>query len=206
MFAFDHRNQYFELAREAGAPESRLRELKSLLVRAVAETELKLGLRGHVGALVDDTYGEDALAAATGRGWWLGRPVEVPGSAAAGVRGRALHRDAARGLAPGAGGEVPGALPPRRRGRGPPGAGDAAPRPVRRRAGERTRAAPGGDPAGGPASRRPDRAPDPEAALQHRDLPGVVEARADAHGDAGGSSTSSSPSAIPSAAAWSSWA
>ncbi len=80
VFAFDHRNQYFELAREAGAPESRLRELKSLLVRAVAETELQLGLRGHVGALVDDTYGEDALAAATGRGWWLGRPVEVPGS------------------------------------------------------------------------------------------------------------------------------
>lgn len=80
VFAFDHRNQYFDLAREAGAPESRLRGLKSLLVRAVAETELHLGLQGHVGALVDDTYGEDALHAATGRGWWLGRPVEVPGS------------------------------------------------------------------------------------------------------------------------------
>ena len=26
------------------------------------------------------TYGEDALFAASGRGWWLGRPVEVPGS------------------------------------------------------------------------------------------------------------------------------
>ncbi len=80
VLAFDHRNQFFDLAREAGAPESRLPELKRLLVRAVAETESHLGLQGHVGALIDDTYGEDALHAATGRGWWLGRPVEVPGS------------------------------------------------------------------------------------------------------------------------------
>ncbi len=80
VFAFDHRTQYYDLAREAGAPESRLRELKLLLVRAVAETERALGLQGRIGALIDDTYGEDALHAASGRGWWLGRPVEVPGS------------------------------------------------------------------------------------------------------------------------------
>jgi 5-dehydro-2-deoxygluconokinase len=80
VLAFDHRAQLAELAREAGAPDARIRELKSLLVRAVAESEEALGLRGHVGALIDDTYGEDALSAATGRGWWLGRPVEVPGS------------------------------------------------------------------------------------------------------------------------------
>jgi 5-dehydro-2-deoxygluconokinase len=80
VFAFDHRTQCFDLAREAGAPESRLCELKSLLVRAVAETERDLGLQGQIGALIDDTYGEDALLSASGRGWWLGRPVEVPGS------------------------------------------------------------------------------------------------------------------------------
>jgi len=80
VLAFDHRSQLLEVAREAGAPEARLRELKDLLVRAVADTERALGLRGRVGALVDDTYGDDALLAATGRGWWLGRPVEVPGS------------------------------------------------------------------------------------------------------------------------------
>jgi 5-dehydro-2-deoxygluconokinase len=33
-----------------------------------------------VGILCDDRYGQDALNAATGRGWWIGRPVEVPGS------------------------------------------------------------------------------------------------------------------------------
>ncbi|NHR06872.1 DUF2090 domain-containing protein, partial [Chromobacterium haemolyticum] len=30
--------------------------------------------------LIDERYGADALYAATGRGWWVGRPVELPGS------------------------------------------------------------------------------------------------------------------------------
>ena len=32
------------------------------------------------GLLCDDRYGQDALNEATGRGWWIGRPVELPGS------------------------------------------------------------------------------------------------------------------------------
>jgi len=80
VFAFDHRTQFKELSREVGAPEARLRTLKSLLVEAVAEAERGLSLSGRIGALIDDTYGEDALLAAAGRGWWLGRPVEVAGS------------------------------------------------------------------------------------------------------------------------------
>ncbi|HEX7689106.1 MAG TPA: DUF2090 domain-containing protein, partial [Burkholderiaceae bacterium] len=35
---------------------------------------------GRVGVLIDDSLGEDALHAATGRGWWVGRPIELPGS------------------------------------------------------------------------------------------------------------------------------
>jgi 5-dehydro-2-deoxygluconokinase len=80
VFAFDHRTPFFELAREAGADESRLPRLKTLLVEAVAATERENGLAGHIGLLIDDRYGQDALNAATGRGWWIGRPVEVPGS------------------------------------------------------------------------------------------------------------------------------
>ena len=80
VMAFDHRSQFFELARDAGAPESRVRLLKRLLVRAAEQVELSRGLRGRLGVLVDETYGEDALHAATGRGWWVGRPVELPGS------------------------------------------------------------------------------------------------------------------------------
>ena len=79
-FAFDHRTQFFDLARASGADEHRLPVLKRLLVRAVAETERALRLEGKVGLLIDDRYGQDALNDATGRGWWIGRPVELPGS------------------------------------------------------------------------------------------------------------------------------
>ncbi|WP_137938268.1 5-dehydro-2-deoxygluconokinase [Chitinivorax sp. B] len=80
VFAFDHRSQFFELARSTGAAESRLPVLKKLLVNAVEQTEQALKLQGHIGVLIDDRYGEDALHAATGRGWWIGRSVELPGS------------------------------------------------------------------------------------------------------------------------------
>ncbi len=79
-FAFDHRNAFFDLAQRAGVDEEHLGRLKGLLVEAVAETEAGRGLAGKVGILCDDRYGQDALNAATGRGWWIGRPVELPGS------------------------------------------------------------------------------------------------------------------------------
>lgn len=79
-FAFDHRNQFFELAQQTGASVARIAQLKRLFVEAVAQTESALGLQGRIGVLIDDRYGQDALNAATGRGWWIGRPVELPGS------------------------------------------------------------------------------------------------------------------------------
>ncbi|KMQ85491.1 5-dehydro-2-deoxygluconokinase [Lasius niger] len=80
IFAFDHRSQFYALARDCGASELRLPRLKQLLVEAAARAERQLGLQGRVGVLIDQRYGEDALHAATGRGWWVGRPVELPGS------------------------------------------------------------------------------------------------------------------------------
>ena len=79
-FAFDHRNPFFDLAQQAGVDESRLPKLKQLFVEAVAATGKALGLAGSTGILCDDRYGQDALNAATGRGWWIGRAVELPGS------------------------------------------------------------------------------------------------------------------------------
>jgi 5-dehydro-2-deoxygluconokinase len=79
-FAFDHRNQFFDLAQQAGADEARIPRLKQLFVEAVADVETARGLQGRIGILCDDRYGQDALNAATGRGWWIGRPVELPGS------------------------------------------------------------------------------------------------------------------------------
>ncbi len=80
VMAFDHRSQFFEMARDAGADESRIPELKKLLVRAAEQVERSHALQGKLGILCDSSYGADALASATGRGWWVGRPVELPGS------------------------------------------------------------------------------------------------------------------------------
>ncbi|WP_321889466.1 bifunctional 5-dehydro-2-deoxygluconokinase/5-dehydro-2-deoxyphosphogluconate aldolase [Paraburkholderia bannensis] len=79
-FAFDHRDQLFALAQQAGVDEARISTLKQLFVQAVAETETGLGLQGKMAVLIDDRYGQDALNVATGRDWWIGRPVELPGS------------------------------------------------------------------------------------------------------------------------------
>jgi len=81
VMAFDHRSQFYDLCVEAGAPESRIPALKKLLVQAAAQVEERSQLQGGTGVLVDGgAYGADALASATGRGWWVGRPVELPGS------------------------------------------------------------------------------------------------------------------------------
>lgn len=78
VLAFDHRAQFADLAREAGCNESRLPILKQLLVSATAQVEASHALQGRVGVLIDGFYGADALATATGRGWFVGRPVELP--------------------------------------------------------------------------------------------------------------------------------
>jgi 5-dehydro-2-deoxygluconokinase len=81
VMAFDHRAQFHELARAAGASESRIAALKRLLVLAVEQVERERGLQGRIGVLIDGgPLGEAALHAATGRGWWVGRPAELPGS------------------------------------------------------------------------------------------------------------------------------
>ncbi|ALR78983.1 5-dehydro-2-deoxygluconokinase [[Enterobacter] lignolyticus] len=80
VLAFDHRVQLLELAQKAGRSESQIGKLKQLLVEVVAEVEHEYGLAGKIGILADDCYGQDALNDATGRGWWIGRPVELPQS------------------------------------------------------------------------------------------------------------------------------
>jgi 5-dehydro-2-deoxygluconokinase len=80
VMAFDHRSQFVELAQAARAPLSRLPELKRLLLQAAERTRDELGLHGKAGVLIDGRFGLDALAAATGCGLWIGRPVEQPGS------------------------------------------------------------------------------------------------------------------------------
>ncbi|MEQ1536749.1 MAG: 5-dehydro-2-deoxygluconokinase [Burkholderiaceae bacterium] len=81
VMAFDHRSQFLDMVREAGVSESRIPALKKLLVKAAEQVERSHDMQGHTGVLIDGgAYGADALASATGRGWWVGRPVELPGS------------------------------------------------------------------------------------------------------------------------------
>ncbi|NGY03265.1 bifunctional 5-dehydro-2-deoxygluconokinase/5-dehydro-2-deoxyphosphogluconate aldolase [Solimonas terrae] len=80
IFAFDHRQQFFELAQQAGCDIERVPQLKRLFVDAVRQTQASLreqGQAGDVGILADDSHGLDVLNAVTGRGWWIGRPVEM---------------------------------------------------------------------------------------------------------------------------------
>ncbi len=92
VLAFDHRSQFYQLARDAGAAEDRIPALKALIVQAVERVAHDPKQQGRIGVLIDDVYGEDALHRATGRGWWVGRPIELPGS-------RPLRFDAGRSLA-----------------------------------------------------------------------------------------------------------
>ncbi|KAA8998540.1 5-dehydro-2-deoxygluconokinase [Affinibrenneria salicis] len=80
VFAFDHRKQLVEMAQDTGASEARLPELKNLLLQAARQAAQKAGLHDNSGILADGTYGQSALNAITGQGWWIGRPIEQPGS------------------------------------------------------------------------------------------------------------------------------
>lgn len=80
VFAFDHRHQFFELAQQAGCDVERIPHLKRLFVEAVKQVRASMVERereGDVGILADDRFGLDALNAATGQGWWIGRPIEM---------------------------------------------------------------------------------------------------------------------------------
>ncbi|HGC6387907.1 TPA: 5-dehydro-2-deoxygluconokinase [Cronobacter dublinensis] len=80
IFAFDHRKQLADLACDTGCDEARIPALKQLLLQAAKDAAQEAGLEGLSGILADGTYGQRALNAITGQGWWIGRPIELPGS------------------------------------------------------------------------------------------------------------------------------
>ncbi|MFC1234152.1 5-dehydro-2-deoxygluconokinase [Vibrio sp. F74] len=80
VMAFDHRIQFVEMAREVNADISRIKLLKKLILQASREVEQEAELQGKSGLLCDSTFGQDVLNEITGNGWWIARPVELPGS------------------------------------------------------------------------------------------------------------------------------
>lgn len=77
VFAFDHRIQLEDMAKEAGVSPERIGPFKELCLKAALE--VSAGKSGY-GILCDGRLGRDALYRATGSGLWIGRPVELPGS------------------------------------------------------------------------------------------------------------------------------
>ena len=75
--AVDHRAQLEEMASQAGAPVERIADFKVLAVRAAAR--IAAGREGF-GMLLDETHGRQALFEAARHPFWIGRPVEQPGS------------------------------------------------------------------------------------------------------------------------------
>ncbi len=80
VFAFDHRKQLLEMTQEAGVDVGRIPALKLLLLQGAEAAAAEARLDHRCGILADTTYGQAALNAITGKGWWIGRPVELPGS------------------------------------------------------------------------------------------------------------------------------
>ena len=75
--AIDHRAQLEKIALDAGAPLERIGAFKRLAVDAAAR--VAAGRPGY-GMLLDGRYGREALFRAADHNFWIGRPVEDPGS------------------------------------------------------------------------------------------------------------------------------
>ncbi|WP_213954629.1 5-dehydro-2-deoxygluconokinase [Variovorax sp. dw_954] len=93
ILAFDHRVQFDELAQQHHAAPQRIEAFKRLVAEAAqvaAQVHAQPGLAP--GIILDSRFGADILPGLTGRGWWVARPVEVPGS-------RPLQFEPARSLA-----------------------------------------------------------------------------------------------------------
>ena len=75
--AIDHRAQLEKIADDARAPRERIGDFKLLAVEAAAK--VAAGRPGY-GMLLDGKYGREALFRAIDHEFWIGRPVEEPGS------------------------------------------------------------------------------------------------------------------------------
>ena len=75
--AIDHRRQFEEMADQAGAAARPDRRFKRLAVEATAPVA---NGRPGFGMLLDETYGREAMFDAAKHAFWIGRPIEEPGS------------------------------------------------------------------------------------------------------------------------------
>ena len=77
VLAFDHRAQFLDMAAPQGAGPDRIAACKKLIAEGARRGANGVG---GAGIILDDRYGEDIFPGFTGCGWWVARPVELPGS------------------------------------------------------------------------------------------------------------------------------
>jgi 5-dehydro-2-deoxygluconokinase len=77
VLAMDHRVQFADLAAELGVDEARVEGFKALVLAAVDRVA---GGDPNFGLLLDGRFGARALERAGDHPYWVGRPIEVPGS------------------------------------------------------------------------------------------------------------------------------
>lgn len=77
VLAMDHRSQFEALCEQVGADPARIVQFKTLALKAV--DRLAKG-DPRFGVLLDGRYGMRGLEAAADRPYWIGRPIELPGS------------------------------------------------------------------------------------------------------------------------------
>lgn len=78
VLAVDHRSQFEDIAGDGEADGARISAFKALALRAVDMASRDDGQA--FGILLDGRYGFDALAQASDRPYWIGRPIELPKS------------------------------------------------------------------------------------------------------------------------------
>ncbi|MEO5669281.1 MAG: 5-dehydro-2-deoxygluconokinase [Ramlibacter sp.] len=77
VLAFDHRSQLEDTAARHGRGVADICHFKRLIAEGARRGA---GNRAGAGAIVDGRFGEEVLPLLTGIGWWVARPVELPGS------------------------------------------------------------------------------------------------------------------------------
>ncbi|MDA0707368.1 MAG: 5-dehydro-2-deoxygluconokinase [Proteobacteria bacterium] len=80
VLAFDHRRQLEEMIVSTEPVAGRIAAFKMLVCDAVQKVAADVAPGTELGIIVDDRYGESVLARMTAMKWWIGRPVEIPGS------------------------------------------------------------------------------------------------------------------------------
>lgn len=77
VLAFDHRAQFEEIAARHGRDAAAISRFKLLIAQGAKRAA---DGRAGAGVILDGRFGEDVLPTVTGKGWWVARPVELPGS------------------------------------------------------------------------------------------------------------------------------